>query len=138
MKSQDVEYARYRLSRAAESLEEARILLGSGHLYGAVNRLYYACFYAVSALLLTEGQSSSKHSGVRSLFDQHWVNTGRVPAELGRLYRELFQRRQRSDYGDLARFESAEVERLNEEAVEFVKAISAKAEQMMSEADTKG
>ena len=58
----------YRLEQARESLEEAGILLE--HEYGNtfVNRLYYACFYAVSALLLTRGLSSAKHSGIRSLF----------------------------------------------------------------------
>jgi uncharacterized protein (UPF0332 family) len=43
----------YRLERARETLEEARVLLEKGHANAGVNRLYYACFYAVSALLLT-------------------------------------------------------------------------------------
>ena len=140
MKTEDVQYIRYRLSRADESISEARVLLDNGHLHGAVNRLYYAGFYAVSALLLTEGRASSKHSGVRSLFDQHWVNTGRISTDLGRVYRQLFQRRQRSDYGDLAKFESQEVEKLAGEASEFVIAVTAKAEQIISEStqgDTK-
>lgn len=42
----------------------AELALGNGYLHGTVNRLYYACFYAVSALLLTEGFSSSRHSGI--------------------------------------------------------------------------
>lgn len=74
---------KYRLSRAEEALEEAEVLYKSNHLNASVNRLYYACFYAVSALLLNEGLSSSKHSGIRSLFNQHWVKTGRVSKELG-------------------------------------------------------
>jgi len=64
----------YRVARAEESLDEARLLLDAGHLNTAVNRLYYACFYAVSALLMSEGHGSAKHSGIRSLFDAHWVN----------------------------------------------------------------
>jgi hypothetical protein len=42
----------YRLERARQSLEEAMLLLEAGHANAYVNRLYYACFYAVSALLL--------------------------------------------------------------------------------------
>ena len=61
----------YRLARARETLDEARLLLDGGHANACVNRLYYACFYAVSALLLTEGQTSAKHRGVRALFDRH-------------------------------------------------------------------
>ena len=69
---------KYRLSRAEGALEEAEVLYKSDYLNASVNRLYYACFYAVSALLLNEGLSSSKHSGVRSLFNQHWVNCARL------------------------------------------------------------
>jgi hypothetical protein len=81
---------KYRLSRADEALEEAELLYKSNHLNASVNRLYYACFYAVSALLLNEGLSSSKHSGIRSLFIQRWVKTGRVSKELGQFYRQIF------------------------------------------------
>lgn len=45
------ELVRYRLARAKESLGEARLLLANGHIRTAVNRIYYACFYAVSARL---------------------------------------------------------------------------------------
>lgn len=45
----------YRLDRSREALAEAVLLLDSGHANTGVNRLYYACFYAGSALLLTQG-----------------------------------------------------------------------------------
>lgn len=89
------ELVRYRLARAMESLDEARLLFANGHVRTAVNRIYYACFYAVSALLLTKGESSPKHSGVRSLFDQLWIVTGRLPKDMGRFYRRLFDARQK-------------------------------------------
>jgi uncharacterized protein (UPF0332 family) len=85
MTRETAELVRYRLARAAESLAEANLLLANDHARTAVNRLYYACFYAVSALLLAEGHSSPKHSGVRALFDQHWIAPGRLPKEMGRL-----------------------------------------------------
>jgi len=56
----------YRMARARETLEDARILAEKGRWNACVNRLYYACFYAVSALLVRDGLSSSKHAGVRS------------------------------------------------------------------------
>jgi hypothetical protein len=85
MKPEVAELIRYRLARAQESLAEAELLLANDHVRTAVNRLYYACFYAVSALLLTEGYSSPKHSGVRALFDQHWIVPGRLTKDMGRL-----------------------------------------------------
>ncbi len=54
MKEETRTLVTYRLERACEALEEADILLERGHANTFVNRLYYACFYAVSALLLTK------------------------------------------------------------------------------------
>ncbi|MCL4552797.1 MAG: HEPN domain-containing protein [Candidatus Marsarchaeota archaeon] len=124
MNEEGWEYVRHRLSRAEESLAEARLLLDGGYLIGTVNRVYYGCFYAVSALLFTEGLTSSKHSGVISAFDRHWIKTGRLPLEAGRLYRTLFELRQEGDYKDVASFDRDEVSELLSQAEAFVKQIS--------------
>jgi uncharacterized protein (UPF0332 family) len=74
-----------------------------------VNRLYYACFYAVSALLLKDGLSSSKHAGVRSLFNKQYVKTGKISKNLAQTYNDLFERRQESDYIDYVSFQESQV-----------------------------
>lgn len=99
----------YRMSRANETLEDARILANSGRWNACVSRLYYACFYAVSALLVRHGLSSSKHTGVRSLFNRQYVKTGKIPKDLARIYNDLFERRQEGDYIDFVRFEESQV-----------------------------
>jgi len=114
----------YRLERAQETLEDARILANSERWNACVNRLYYACFYAVSALLIKEGYSSSKHTGVRSLFNLHFVKTGVVPKELARIYNDLFERRQESDYADFITFKESQIQPLIPQAEEFVERIS--------------
>ena len=124
MTPETVALIRYRVARAAEALEEATLLLVHKHVATAVNRLYYATFYAVSALLLTEGYSSPKHSGIRALFDQHWIAPGRLPKDLGRIYRRLFDARQQGDYADLVTFESAEVEAWLGDVEGFLRAIA--------------
>jgi uncharacterized protein (UPF0332 family) len=124
MTPETAELVRYRLARATESLAEVKLLLANDHVRTAVNRLYYACFYAVSALLLTEGHSSPKHSGIRALFDQHWIAPGWLPKDMGRLYRRLFDSRQKSDYADLVTFDPAEVRSWLEEARAFVEQIA--------------
>lgn len=63
MKKELFDLIQYRIARAKETLEEAGVLSSSGHWNACVNRLYYACFYAVSALLTKHDLSSSKHSG---------------------------------------------------------------------------
>jgi len=99
----------YRMTRANEALEDARILANAGRWNACVNRLYYACFYAVSALLVRHGLSSSKHAGVRSLFNKEYVKTGRISKDLARIYNDLFERRQEGDYIDFVRFEESQV-----------------------------
>lgn len=78
MNPKTVAYIHYRTALARETLDVAKLALADGHLRSAVNRLYYACFYMVSALLFAEGHASSKHSGIRSLFNRHWIKTGRL------------------------------------------------------------
>jgi uncharacterized protein (UPF0332 family) len=99
----------YRLERAQESLDDARLLADAGRWNACVNRLYYSCFYAVSALLVRDGLSSSRHTGVRSLLNRHYVRTGKSPRELARVYNDLFERRQEGDYADFVRFQANQV-----------------------------
>jgi uncharacterized protein len=117
-------YVKYRLERAKAALSDAKTLLGLGSLHTSVNRLYYACFYCVSALLLSESKGSSKHSGVRAFFDRDFVKTGRVPVPLARFFRRIHDRRQKADYADLVVFQPVEVAQWLDEATEFVNALS--------------
>jgi len=113
-----------RLKRARETLAEAEILEEAHHFVGTVNRLYYACFYAVNALLEIKGLKSSKHSGVIALFNQHFVNAGIVEAEWGKFYRYLFDSRQGGDYTDFPDFTGEEVAKLHQSAINFVDEIT--------------
>ena len=98
---------KYRVSRAEESLEEAKMLAGANHWNTCVNRLYYTCFYAVSALLIKHGFASTKHSGIRSLFNQNFVKTGIISKDLAKNYNFLFERRQEGDYEDFFEFKES-------------------------------
>jgi uncharacterized protein (UPF0332 family) len=118
------QYVEYRLGRAREALSKADLMLANIHLHAAVNRLYYACFYATTALLLTRGQSSSKHTGVKAVFDRQWVKTGEIPVEMGRFYGRLFEWRQRGDYDDLIAFDPDEVATALVNARSFVETIA--------------
>lgn len=114
----------YRLDRAREALEEARLMFDGGHLNTYVNRLYYACFYAVSAYLLRHGKSSAKHSGVRALFHREMVKPGLISLEFGQLYDRLFDNRQKADYADLVRFDPEDVGKWYDETMNFVQAVT--------------
>jgi len=110
----------YRCDRAKETMEEARVLAEIKHWNSCVNRLYYACFYSVTALLLLNDLSSSKHRGTRSFFNQYFVRTKQIPEELAEIYNDLFERRQEGDYVDMIRFEADEVLPWIRQAEEFI------------------
>lgn len=97
-----------RLRRAQETLEDAALLLQNRRQHSAVNRLYYALFYGVLALLQTKGLSSSKHQGVRALLNREFVKTGLLSREFGQFYRELFEDWQEGDYVDYVEFTEEE------------------------------
>ena len=102
MTAADATLAHRRITRAAEALRESELLAAAGHGRGAISRLYYAAFYAARALLALRGLDSSKHSGTIALFQQHFVKTGVVPVEIARGLTRAFDKRQLTDYADLA------------------------------------
>lgn len=106
----DATLIRYRIERSKEMLKDAETLLAGGSLISAVNRMYYCMFYAVVALLKTGNMSSSKHSGVRAMFNQHFVKTGIVPKEIGKFYEKIFNERQEGDYIDYSEFTTDQVQ----------------------------
>ncbi|MTI86026.1 MAG: HEPN domain-containing protein [Firmicutes bacterium] len=126
MKPEQKSLIDYRRYRSEDCLKEAELLIQHNHFNAAVNRLYYACFYIVSALLLSEDMYSAKHSGIISLFNRHWVRHQRVDKSLGRFYKEIFSYRQKGDYDDLVYFEREQAELLYQEATAFVNILKSK------------
>lgn len=110
----------YRLEQADESLDSARVLLEKRLDRPAVNRAYYAMFYAVLALLATRKQETSKHSGAISLFDKEFVKSGAFTKDFSRWLHEAFDLRQRADYAIEFQVTREEAEMTLEHAVSFV------------------
>ncbi|MCL4560962.1 MAG: HEPN domain-containing protein [Chloroflexi bacterium] len=90
-----------RIQQANDSLEEADTLYRSGLFRGAINRAYYAMFYAILALAVQRQATTSKHSGAIAFFDRELIKSGILPRELSRSLHLAFQRRQETDYGDI-------------------------------------
>ena len=133
MKDELRKLVRYRIERAHEILSDAKILIDDNRLLSAINRLYYATFYAVQALLLTRNLSSAKHSGVRSLFQQQFIKEGIIPQELGRFYNQLYKNRQKSDYEDYVQFDKEQADRWYIQAADFIKVLSRTIDKYLSE-----
>lgn len=89
----------YRLTQARDSIREADVLNQSGMSRRSVmNRLYYAMFYAVLALLQEKELGTSKHSGAIALFDREYVKTGLFAKEMSKALHWAFELRQKGDY----------------------------------------
>lgn len=113
--------AQHRIARAHVALDEADLLLEQKHFNGALNRVYYAAFYAARALLATRNLDSSRHSGVIALFQEHFVRTGLVSTDLARALPRAFEKRQTSDYGDFSEPTREEVRSLREQVEAFIR-----------------
>jgi hypothetical protein len=120
---ESVDLIRYRLNKSRAMLTDAKEYAHSVSLESTVNRIYYAMFYAVSALLLTKKLYSSKHSGALALFNKEFVKTGIIEGKLGKFYADMFDRRQEGDYRDFVKFKKQDVEQWLIESEVFVKAI---------------
>lgn len=94
-------YIVYRIEKAQETWQETQILAQNKLWNTCANRLYYAAFYAITALLLQEGYETQTHKGVKILFAQHCIKNKRVDSIYNDLYNELFDKRQAGDYADL-------------------------------------
>jgi uncharacterized protein (UPF0332 family) len=114
------EIVRYWLEKADESLASARREFEAGSFSFAMNRLYYAVFYAASALLMEHDRTFKKHSGVRAAFHQHFIKTGALDPDWGRLYDQLFEDRQEGDYVVFISFEKEYVESQLKQCVQFL------------------
>jgi uncharacterized protein (UPF0332 family) len=86
------------IEHARQMLVVAEHNLNDGFHSSAINRAYYAIFYAANALLVTQGLARSKHSGVISAFRQHFVKPSLIEVEYSRLYGRVMSDRQAGDY----------------------------------------
>lgn len=90
----------YRLEKANKTYKQAFDSIPLGYWEMTGNRLYYAAYYAVSALLLQKGLTVQTHSGIIQMLGLHFVKTGLLDKNLGSLYGKLFSLRQKSEYDD--------------------------------------
>lgn len=80
----------YRFERAYKTLEEADYMRVGNYFNAAINRLYYACFYAATGLLIAKGIEAGTHNGVKTMLSYHFVRTGVLSLEHGSTFSNLF------------------------------------------------
>ena len=117
------DYVNYRIQRAKETIQEVTSHIKNEYWNTAINRMYYACFYAVGALLVKNGIETSSHSGTRQKFGQLFVKTGKVDKLLAKHFTELFEKRHKGDYNDFYDYDKETVVRLYPLSIELIERI---------------
>lgn len=117
------DYIKYRIELARDTIEEVKTHIENKFWNTAINRMYYACFYAVGALLLKNNIAVSSHPGVRQKFGEHFVKTGIIERDIAKHFTELFEKRHKGDYNDFFDFDEETVLRLYPHSKELVELI---------------
>lgn len=102
-------YVKYRLKKAEETFQVAELLIQNKKWNSAINRLYYSAYYAISALLVQADIITKTHSGIKTQFFLNYVKPGIIEVKYGKVYSDLFDWRQKGDYGDFFDFTEKEV-----------------------------
>jgi len=110
----------HRLQKAIATLAEAKGNIEMGFWHTAANRLYYACYYAVTALLIKNGHSTHTHNGVFTLLGKHFVLEGHITKEQNKLYGKLLEIRYTGDYDDKIIIKKEDITPLLEPAEKFI------------------
>lgn len=118
-----IEYVKYRLDSANNTLDAAKVLAENGYWNSSVNRLYYSAFYAVNALLVFYGIQTKSHSATKSQFSLHFVKTGKFEKKYGQLLSKLSDWRQKGDYDIIIDYEKDSVMPLFNPVEEMIKTI---------------
>lgn len=114
---------KYRINRADETILESKLLAKEGFYNAAVNRLYYACFYATLALLVANDIGAETHTGVKTMLGLHFVSKGLLPNEHGKTFSRLFEIRHSGDYDDFTYCDKEMTDEYTPKAIAFISTI---------------
>lgn len=80
-------------------------------------------FILFQLFLLKNNIDAKTHTGIKNQFNLQFIKQGIISTIHGRLYSDLFDSRQKGDYGDLYDFEEDAVKSLMDPVKEFVSEI---------------
>ena len=113
----------YRLERSFGSMKEAELMTQKGFYNAAINRLYYACYYAAVALLLQNNISAQTHSGVKTMLGLHFTSKGKFSVSASKTFTTLFEKRHSSDYDDFVYCDQEMIDDLYPKAEAFIEEV---------------
>jgi len=118
--SREEEIIQLELQHANTALAEAGLLVQNSFYNGAVSRMYYACYHATSALLLTKNIAPKTHKGTLTELNKHFVLYGNFDESQSEFYGNLLQQRMKSDYNSIISITKEKAEQLMLSAKEYI------------------
>ena len=110
----------YEVEKAHKLIDQFPILENAELWDTLANRVYYAVFHAVTALLIKNGLHAGSHQGVSVLFNKHFVKEDLIEEKYGRLLARLENMREKSDYTCLFETTKEEVMPMIPQAKEMI------------------
>ncbi len=110
----------YRLEKAKEELQTAKINFNHNKIPQSVNRSYYAIFHAVRALLAFELFDSKRHSAIIAHFNQNFVATDLIDKAYYKMLAAAFDIRLKCDYQDFYIVSKEEAKKQLDNASQFI------------------
>lgn len=123
----------YRIENAQKTLGEIENLIALKYYNTAANRMFYACYYAVCALLIANKYNTKSHDGAKQMFSLHFIKTGILPMHLSNIYSTLFKLRLSGDYDDMFDNTLETVNALYPKAKEFIVVVKEMVDKWLSE-----
>lgn len=123
MEYNPIDYAKYRLGKAKEDFEAAKMLLDKNHFAQSLNRSYYSIFHAARVLAAIDKFKTKTHSGMIAYFNREYIHSGKLDRKYGEIIKSAERIRIQSDYMDfyVASKEQAQTQLNN--AGEFIEMI---------------
>lgn len=123
MDEKNRELVKVRLEKADEDIDTAGELLTLKRYRAAVNRAYYALFSITTALLLTQKIDRAKHAGVEAALNQHFIKTGIIEVEYGKIFDYARKKREECDYTAKVVIDRETAVKVVEDAKRFIERI---------------
>ena len=86
------------VAKALDAIETAEHDLQGNFTLAAINRIYYACYYCMTALLLSQNVFAKTHQGTRAKFSELFIKSGLFSEDIAAHIKNAFDLRQEADY----------------------------------------
>lgn len=123
MNAEIIRLVELRIQKSHRTFKEAELLYNAKYYDATINRLYYACYYAVSALLLKNNLRTKSHTGANQMLGLHFIKNKIISTEFGKFYSSLLDLRLMIDYTDEVQYSKDFLEEMMPVAKQFIEKI---------------